>query len=224
HALRALALWSLIALTAGAASAQGTPSLALDSFTYTQGESLRLTGRGLVPGAVYTFPLPPPAGAGQVRQSQAPASSLGNLSRTEELDVSGVWTVELVGPEMNTLLRVTVNPDPNAPRPAAPASPPASQPQQQQNGQAAGEEPPAQAQDQQDAEDLAPGSDDEPDLGGELPQITEPGPALQEPPTGVPTASIRDDDVVGVSDAREVWRLSFGPDSGGTSGLLQLAD
>jgi len=186
----------LAVLMASTASAQGTPSIALDSFTYTQGESLTLTGRGLEPSAQYTLTLTPPATAGvPPRQSQARASTFGNLSRIEVLDVPGVWTVELVGPEMNALLRITVVPDPNAP-------PATTQP-----------EPPRVEQ--------QPGG---PAPGNVLPEPSTPVPATPSTPSAVPSASIAETDLVGVLDGRNVWRLSFGPDSGGTAGLLQLED
>ncbi|HLU82890.1 MAG TPA: hypothetical protein VKZ43_05765, partial [Trueperaceae bacterium] len=225
RALRALPLWLLVALTAATATAQGTPSIALDAFTYTQGESLRLTGRGLVPNEQYTLTLSPPSEAGTPRQSQVRSSAFGNLSRTEPLDLPGVWTVELVGPEMNAQLRITVNPDPTGPPIGAPQAPGSQQePQQQQGEQQATDAPPTREQDQQDAGGQVPGPDDAAEQNDGLPQVATPEPSPQVPAAGLPTASLRDGDVVGVLEAREVWRLSFGPDSGGTSGLLQLDD
>ncbi|HET8985350.1 MAG TPA: hypothetical protein VFN03_06305, partial [Trueperaceae bacterium] len=162
---------------------------------YTQGESLTLTGRGLQPSAEYTLTLTPPPETGAApRQVEARSSSLGNLSRRELLDLPGVWTVELVGPEMNAQLRITVNPDPNA----APAAP----------------------QQEQDAPEPTPTPAPAP--GNGLPQPNTPVPTSPPTATSVPSASIREGDLVGVLDGRDVWGLTFGPDSGGTSGLLQL--
>lgn len=218
HALSALVSWLLVVLTASTATAQGTASIALDSFTYTQGESLTLTGRGLQPNAQYTITLTPPAAAGAPRQSEARASSFGNLSRSEVLDVPGVWTVELTGPEMNALLRVTVNSDPDAP--AATEEPALAEPRPGLDG--APEQPTAGEPQQEQAEE-APALGQDGQSNG-LPQPLTPVPAAPSAQGTTPSASIRADDVVGVLDGRDVWRLSFGADSGGTSGLLQLDD
>src|SRR5690606_35241156 len=163
--------------------------------------------------------------AGTPRQSQVRSSAFGNLRRTEPLDLPGVWTVELVGPEMNAQLRITVNPDPTGPPIGAPQAPQSQQePQQQQGEQQATDAPPIPEQDQQDAAGQGQGPGGAAEQNNGLPQVAAPEPSPQVPAAGLPTASLRDGDVVGVLEAREVWRLSFGPDSGGTSGLLQLDD
>src|SRR5690606_26806464 len=92
----------------------------------------------------------------------------------------------------------------------------------QQGGQQADQEP-AEEQGPQDTE-ATPGPAGAPGQGDGLPQPRTPEPSPPATPAGLPTVSISDDDVVGMVDAREIWRLSFGADSGGTSGLLQLAD
>src|SRR5690606_3278568 len=170
-----------IALFLGTVAAQGTPSIAVDSFTYTAGDSVTLTGRGLEPNAVYTVTLTPPASSGaSPRVSEARASSLGNLSRNEVLDVAGVWTVELVGPRMNAQLRITVEPDPAAEGQPTPMT----------------EAEPAGADQSTTEAPVAPEPDDEtearetPATNGGLPQPLAPPPAQTAPSGAVPRAMI----------------------------------
>jgi len=212
------------ALGAGAVTAQGTPSIAVDSFTYLEGAAMTLTGRGLEPNAVYTVTLTPPAGSGaEARVSEARASSFGNLSRRETLDAQGTWTVELVGPGMNAQLRIEVEPDPAAPReePPTPEQPVTDEPADESPSSAesappAGETPSAAQE--------GPSTQVQPPANGGLPQPTTPPVTPPVSSGATPSVSIVGTDVVAILQGREVWRLGFGADSGGTSGLLQLEE
>ena len=222
-----------ILVPAGAAVAQNTPSIAVDSFTYTQGESVTLTGRGLEPNALYTVTLTPPDSSGaQVRRIDVRSSSFGNLSRNEVLDVAGVWSIDLVGPGMNAQLRITVEPDPSLPvqEPPAGANAPGGDEVSGAEDAPAAQEPAAQepAPEEPDATQEppvgqgTPGPAEAPSTNGGLPQPITPPAASPAPSGAAPVVSISGNDVVAVLDGREAWRLSFGDDSGGTSGLLQL--
>src|SRR5690606_14511222 len=89
----------------------------------------------------------------------------------------------------------------------------------------AAEEPAAQEPDatqEPSVEPGTPGPAEAPSTNGGLPQPITPPAAGPAPSGAAPLVSISGNDVVAVLDGREAWRLSFGDDSGGTSGLLQL--
>lgn len=249
----AAVLWlaALACASLGAAQAvpQGTPTVMVDRFEYSVGDTLTVAASGLEPGAAYVVTLTSPDGQASART--VTASPAGALSARSELGEPGPWTVELSGPRIDARLGVRVvgvGPAPGA----GPSAPEGDTEVPGEEPASPGVPPEADAPEPAAAPDTEAPGVDEPADAPAAPDAAEPGDALPEPETeregaeqlpparqgqggivpsepAVPPAqaraaievSIDGDDVVGRRNGVEAWRLSFGSGSGETAGLVQ---
>jgi len=205
------------------AASQGTPSIALDSFTYEVGDTLHLSGQNLEPNATYTVSLVPPEGSSEEERTLEVSTDVrGGLRVDALLRNAGSYTVSLSGPRIDA--RLTVQVGANEQGGAAQedgAQEGARQEDEPQDG--AAQEEGAQEDDAQEdgaQDDAAPGAEPQQPEGAD----EQPEPGAEEAPaagSARPDVAIVGDAVVAEVDGEEAWRLDFGSSSGGTDGLLQ---
>ena len=234
----AAVLWlaALACAFLGAAQAvpQGTPTVMVDRFEYSVGDTLTVAASGLEPGAAYVVTLTSPDGQASART--VTASPAGALSARSELGEPGPWTVELSGPRIDARLGVRVvgvGPAPGA----GPSAPEGDTEVPGEEPASPGVPPEADAPEPAAAPDTEAPGVDEPADAPAAPDAAEPGDALPEPETeregaeqlpparqgqggivpsepAVPPAqaraaievSIDGDDVVGRRNGVEAWR------------------
>jgi len=204
-AISALAWALLAALLLGlpaAASAQGNPSVALNSNLMRSGDRVELDAAGLQPNSGYSVTLTAPDGSSQ--QASLKSGGDGKLHFQQVLDQPGMWSLHLTGPGIDAPLTVQVSPAQNG-----------------SGGNGAGATPSDPGQ-----------SGNGPSSSGQAPGTTSPGdqpsgnrtPGSQTPaPPNAPLAlTIEQNAIVASRGGTALWRLDFPADSGETRGTAQM--
>ncbi len=204
----------------------------LDAYDLEVGQSLRVSGDRLTPGADYRIAVGPVAGTATV--SAVRADPNGSIRFATVLEEPGDHGVSIDGPDIHAAFTVSVRgsgsapatgtaPGTTAPETAAPeaAAPETTAPGPETTAPETAEQPGTSAEEP----DQTPGAAEQPAQEEAPAGQTPTPPAVTEPQQTqiqtYPTARLAGAEVQGVRGEEVVWRLTFAAGSGETAGLVQ---